>query len=76
MLEKPGIDNQLLFTHANLIAQLEEEIDDYPENMCITWYAVTIHKCQGLSLDLYCAIEDLSDKVFSASMAYMWHCPG
>ena len=32
-------------------------------------YAVTIHKCQGLSLD--CAIIDLSDKVFSAGMAYV-----
>ena len=32
-------------------------------------YAVTIHKCQGLSLD--CAIVDLSDKVFSAGMAYV-----
>ena len=32
-------------------------------------YAVTIHKCQGLSLD--CAIIDLSDKVFCAGMAYV-----
>ena len=32
-------------------------------------YAVTIHKCQGLSLD--CAIVDLCDKVFSAGMAYV-----
>ena len=32
-------------------------------------YAVTIHKCQGLSLD--CAIVYLSDKVFSAGMAYV-----
>ena len=32
-------------------------------------YAVTIHKCQGLSLD--CAIVDLSDSVFCAGMAYV-----
>ena len=32
-------------------------------------YAVTIHKCQGLSLD--CAIVDLSDEVFSDGMAYV-----
>ena len=32
-------------------------------------YAVTIQKCQGLFLD--CAIVDLSDKVFSAGMAYV-----
>ena len=32
-------------------------------------YAVTIHKCQGLSLD--CAIMDLSDKVFNSGMAYV-----
>lgn len=32
-------------------------------------YAVTIHKCQGLSLD--CAIEDLSDKVFADGMSYV-----
>ena len=32
-------------------------------------YAVTVHNCQGLSLD--CAIVDLSDKVFSAGMAYV-----
>ena len=32
-------------------------------------YAVTIHKCQGLSLD--CAIVDLSDKVFDECMAYV-----
>ena len=30
---------------------------------------MTIHKCQGLSLD--CAIVDLSDKVFSTGMAYV-----
>ena len=32
-------------------------------------YAVTIHKCQGLSLD--CAIIDLPDKVFADGMAYV-----
>ena len=32
-------------------------------------YAVTIHKCQGLSLDY--AIIDLSDKVFADGMAYV-----
>ena len=32
-------------------------------------YAVTIHKCQGLSLD--CAIVDLSDQVFSAATVYV-----
>lgn len=32
-------------------------------------YAVTIHKCQGLSLD--CAIVDLSDRIFSPGMAYV-----
>ena len=32
-------------------------------------YAVTIHKCHGLSLD--CAIIDLSNQVFSAGMAYV-----
>ena len=32
-------------------------------------YAVTIHKCQGLSLD--CAIVDLSNKIFCAGMAYV-----
>ena len=32
-------------------------------------YAVTIHKCQGLSLDS--AIIDLSDQVFAAGMAYV-----
>ena len=32
-------------------------------------YAVTIHKCQGLSPD--CAIVDLSEEVFSEGMAYV-----
>ena len=32
-------------------------------------YAVTIHQCQGLSLD--CAIVDLSDKIFADGMAYV-----
>jgi len=32
-------------------------------------YAVTIHKCQDLSLD--CAIADLSNRVFCAGMAYV-----
>lgn len=32
-------------------------------------YAVTIHKCQGLSLN--CAIIDLSNKIFSPGMAYV-----
>ena len=32
-------------------------------------YAITIHKCQGLSLDT--AIVDLSDQVFAPGMAYV-----
>ena len=36
MLVKPGVENQLLVTHAKLIAQLEKEIDDYPEHVCIS----------------------------------------
>ena len=32
-------------------------------------YAITINKCQGLSLD--CAIVDLSEKVFSLGMAHV-----
>ena len=32
-------------------------------------YAVTIHKCQGLSLD--CAIVDNSDQIFSDGMVYV-----
>ena len=35
----------------------------------IVAYAITIHKCQGLSLD--CAIIDLSEIVFSDGMAYV-----
>ena len=35
-------------------------------------YAVTIHKCQGLSLD--CAVVDLSEKVFSAVVWPMLLC--
>ena len=37
--------------------------------LLILAYAVTVQKRQGLSLD--CAIVDLSDKVFSAGMAYV-----
>ena len=40
--------------------------DKFPLSLA---YAVTIHKCQGLSTD--CAIVDLYDKVFSADMAYV-----
>ena len=32
-------------------------------------YAITVHKCQGLSLD--CAIVDLSDEVLCAGMTYV-----
>ena len=32
-------------------------------------YAITIHKCQGVSLE--CAIVDISENVFSAGMAYV-----
>ena len=35
----------------------------------VTLAVVTIHKCQGLSLN--CAIIDLSDKIFSPGMAYV-----
>ena len=35
----------------------------------ISVYAVNINKCQGLSVG--CALVDLSDKVFSAGMAYV-----
>ena len=44
----------------------EEFLEQCP---LILAYAVTIHKCQVLSLD--CAIVDLLDKVFSAGMAYV-----
>ena len=37
--------------------------------MQILAFAITIHKCQGLTLD--CAIMDLSDEVFCAGMAYV-----
>ena len=40
--------------------------EQYP---LILAYAVTIHKCQGLSLD--CTIVDLSQEVFSDGMAYV-----
>ena len=33
-------------------------------------YAITVHKCQGLSID--CAIIDLSENAFSDSMAYVY----
>ena len=36
VLVKPGVENQLLVTHAKLIAQLEKEIDDYPEHVCVS----------------------------------------
>ena len=32
-------------------------------------YAITIHKCQGISLN--CALIDLSDEIFSSGMAYV-----
>ena len=32
-------------------------------------FAVTIHKCQGLSLD--CAMMDLSEQVFTPGMEYV-----
>ena len=35
VLVKPGVENQLLVTHAKLITQLEIEIDDYPEHVRI-----------------------------------------
>ena len=34
MLRQPHLESQLLFTHAQLIAQLEKEIDDFPELAC------------------------------------------
>ena len=37
--------------------------------LLILAFAVTVHKCQGLSLD--CALMDLSEQVFCAGMAYM-----
>ena len=33
-LLQPGIEIQLLTKHAQLIAELEEEIDDHPEHVC------------------------------------------
>ena len=35
----------------------------------ILTFAVTVYKCQGLSLD--CVMMDLSNKVFCAGMVYM-----
>ncbi len=37
------------------------------QKLLILAYAITIHKCQGLSLD--CALVDLSKQVFSPGMA-------
>ena len=41
----------------------------YRQFPLILAFAVTVHKCQGLSLD--CAIMDLSDQVFCLGMAYV-----
>ena len=41
----------------------------YREQFPLILAYVTVHKCQGLSLD--CAIVDLSEKVFHVGMAYV-----
>ena len=37
MLRQPHLASQLLFTHAQLIARLEKEIDDFPELACCSY---------------------------------------
>ena len=53
----------------NLIAGLKKIFVYRKQFPLILAFAVTIHKCQGLSLD--CAMMELSDQVFSLGMAYV-----
>ena len=39
-LVKPGIETQLLTKHAQLITELEKEIDDYPEHVCCSCVSI------------------------------------
>jgi hypothetical protein len=42
---RPGIEIHLLIKHAQLITELEKEIDDYPEHVCCSW-SVSIRENQ------------------------------
>ena len=62
MLVKPGLENQLPVTHAKLIAQLEKEVDDCPEHVCIScqcsYQRKSVTKVKNLSSNVWPRIKD------------------
>ena len=63
------MSNLIIFLNLTLLKELEANLCYRKQFLLIVAYAVTIHKCLGLSLDT--AIIDLSSKVFSPRMVYV-----
>ena len=61
VLVRPSVENQLLVTHAKLIAQLEKEIDDYPEHVCVSCQCLyqrkSVTKSDNLSSNVWPRIK-------------------
>ena len=66
-LVKPGIENQLMIQHAQLISQLEKEIDDYPEHMCCSCECLYQRK----NVTLAKLSDDLSSNVWPRLKEYI-----
>lgn len=67
MLRQPHLESQLLFTHAQLIARLEKEIDDFPELACCS--CERLH--QRKSVTRVKLSDNLSSEVWPALKSYV-----
>ena len=67
MFRQPHLESQLLFTHAQLIARLEKEIDDFPELACCS--CERLH--QRKSVTRVKLSDNLSSEVWPALKSYV-----
>ena len=49
MLRQPNLKAQLLISHAELISQLEDEVQDFPEHACCSCQCERLHERKSLT---------------------------
>ena len=69
VLRQPNLEAQLLISHAELISQLEDEVQDFPEYACCRCQCERLH--QRKSLTRINLSDDLSHDVWPHLKSYM-----
>ncbi len=65
MLRRPHLESQLVIAHAQLITQLEKEIDDFPDHDCCS--CERLHQRKSVT-----RVDDLGSEVWPTSKSLYW----